>query len=449
MKLENKVIIIGRPNVGKSSLFNILTKSRKALVKNQPGVTRDLQYGQSEWCGKTFNVIDSGGLTFSKDIFSDLIREKVKSFISDDIEAIIFMLDYKSGICAEDREIFKIIKKTGKPFIIALNKIDRAEEFESAKYNYFEFGQSIESLSCERRWGIENLLDWVVKTLPGQEKEVLKTDDRITLSIIGKPNVGKSSLCNFLLAEERMLVSDVAGTTVDTIASEFEFKNKKYRLFDTAGIRRKVKSDLEILMTIKSKESWERSDIVLLIIDGLEGPSDQDAHLVQLILESHKTVILVVNKEDLGRQQISEFRKTIREKISQVFHFFPDIPIYFISAKTGSGIEKMFQGIQAHWEKINVKIKTSELNKFFSNTIRLAPAPVYGVKDVKFYYLTQTKQRPPSFIAFANYPDGVNLSYRRFLSKKIKEKWNLDGIPIRIFAMEHRKKNTLNSKNMM
>ncbi len=437
MSSKNKVAIIGRPNVGKSSLFNILTKSRNALVKNQPGVTRDLQYGQSQWCGKTFEVIDTGGLTFTKDIFSILIREKVRDFIADGVEAIIYMLDHKSGVCVEDKEIFKIIKKTGKPFIIALNKVDKVDEFESAKYEYFEFAQPIESISCEKRWGIENLLDWVIRILPNSEKDIVVDEEsRILLSIVGKPNVGKSSLCNFLLDEKRMLVSDVAGTTVDVIASNLQFNNKRYRLFDTAGIRRKVKSDLEMLMTLKSKESWKKSDIVLLMIDGLDDPSYQDAHLVHLILESNKSVILVVNKEDLGKQKIPEFKKTMRKKISRIFHFFPDIPIYFISAKTGSGIDKMFDGIQKHWEKINIKIKTSELNKFFSNTIRLAPAPVYGVKDVKFYYLTQTKQRPPSFIAFANYPDGVHLSYRRFLSKKIKENWNLDGVPIRIFAMK-------------
>jgi GTPase len=258
--------------------------------------------------------------------------------------------------------------------------------------------------------------------------------------MVGKPNVGKSSLCNCLLGVNRMLVSEIAGTTVDSVDSPFIYNDQKYIIVDTAGLRRQSKreDDIEIIASFKSKESIRRSDVVLLVIDGVEGPSEQDAKIMQQILEDHKGVIVVANKSDLAVNEVAKYRETFRAQVLKEFHFFIDVPVVFTSAKSGAGINDLFQKIEEVREKLNFKISTSKLNDFFFETIRKAPAPVWGISNVKFYYLTQTNQVPPSFIAFANQPDGVNPSYRRFLIKNLKEEFNLHGIPIRIFCMKSR-----------
>lgn len=432
MSNTNRVAIIGRPNVGKSTLFNVITESRKAVVKNQPGVTRDIQIEPAEWLGVDFDIIDTGGITEARDTFSPLIREAVLDIIST-VHALVIVMDARAGVCPEDRDLLRIAHESERPFIVALNKVDSPEQVEMAKAEFYELGIDPVACAFEKRWGVDILLDWVVEQFPKAPK--VEKRPGVTLAIIGKPNAGKSSLVNRLLGENRMLVSEVAGTTVDAIDTEMVRDNKYYTIIDTAGIRRraKQKDGLEILASFKSLDSIRRADIVLLVIDGMAGPADQDAKLVEEIVGSNKAVVVVANKVDLDKP---EFRKTFREQAANVFHFFEDIPIVFTSAKTGAGMKDLFGAIDLLWEKLNVDISTRELNDFFFEVIRQAPAPVYGTRDVKFYYLVQTHQVPPSFIAFANFPDGVDNSYRRFLSKRIKERWGLEGVPIRIYAMK-------------
>lgn len=428
-----KVAIIGRPNVGKSTLFNIITETRKAVVKNQPGVTRDIQIEPVEIWGKQFDLIDTGGVTEAGDLFSKLIREQVSEFLQT-VDLIVAVMDGRSGLIPEDKDIIRLAKQTGKPFLLVLNKVDQIQNEENAKIDFYEFGADMVAASFEQRRGISDILEWITGQIPEQ-----KIDQRegIRIAIVGKPNVGKSSICNCLLGTTRMLVSDVAGTTIDSIDSPFEYRGKKYILVDTAGLRRSARreDDLEIISAFKSQEAIRRADIVLLMVDGTEGPSDQDAKIMQAILEDHKGVILVANKSDLGTKEVPEYRKTFREQVDRVFHFFEDVQMVFTSAKYGNGIEDLFDMIEKVSAKMNIRISTSELNDFFFETIRKAPAPVWGTTNVKFYYLTQTYQVPPAFIAFANHPDGVSNSYRRFLIKNIKERWDLYGIPIRIFCM--------------
>lgn len=240
-----------------------------------------------------------------------------------------------------------------------------------------------------------------------------------------------------------MLVSEVAGTTVDSVDSPFIYNDEKYILVDTAGLRRQSRreEDIEIISAFKSKESIRRADLVLLVIDGVEGPSEQDAKIMQQILEDHKGVIVVANKSDLAVNEVDKYKETFKAQMEKEFHFFTDVPVVFTSAKSGAGIDNLFKKIEEVRRKLNFKVSTSELNDFFFDTIRKAPAPVYGISNVKFYYLTQTNQVPPSFIAFANHPDGVNPSYRRFLIKNLKEKFDLHGIPIRIFCMKSKRGN--------
>lgn len=432
-----KVAIIGRPNVGKSTLFNILTDSRKAVVKNQPGVTRDIQIEPVEIWGKKFDLIDTGGVTESQDLFSKLIKEQVSDFLFS-VDFVVVVMDGRAGLVPEDRDIIKLAKQTGRPILLVINKIDRQHEEDMAKADFYEFGLDIVGASFEQRRGLGEIMEWIHKSLP-ENTENIKEGMRIAM--VGKPNVGKSSLCNCLLGINRMLVSDIAGTTVDAVDSPFTYNNEKYILVDTAGLRRQSKreDDVEIISAFKSQESIRRADIVLLVIDGQQGPTEQDAKIMQSILEDHKGVILVANKSDLGSKSIENYRDIFRAQVEKVFHFFVDVPVVFTSAETGSGVNELLKEIEKVTQNINFRVSTSELNDFFFETIRKAPAPVWGTTNVKFYYLTQTYQKPPAFIAFANHPDGVTTAYRRFLIKNLKERFDLYGTPIRIFCMKSRR----------
>lgn len=442
MELNNnpvaKVGIIGRPNVGKSTLFNVLTRSRKAVVKNQPGVTRDILVESADWWGKCFDVIDTGGLTDSEDLISGLIKEHVLALL-DSLDLLVVVMDGKSGLMPEDRDIIRIAKESGKPFTIVVNKIDRILDAELVLSEFYEFGMDVLPASFERRSGVDEVVEWILEKAPEAKENVEMEGLRIC--VVGKPNVGKSSLCNHLIGQKRMLVSEMAGTTVDSVESSFVYNDKEYILVDTAGLRRQAKRNksddgVEILSAFKSHKAIDMADIVLLLVDATIGPTDQDAKLVEYILEQHKALIMVANKSDLAKEEIEGHRRWFRAKIEKEFHFFKDIPIQFTSALTGSGIKSLFEKVDDIWEKLNIKISTSQLNKFFYETIRQAPAPVYGTRNVKFYYLTQTNQKPPSFIAFANQPKGVTPAYRRFLVNRIKKQWELQEIPIRMFVMK-------------
>ena len=431
-----KVAIIGRPNVGKSSLFNILTNSRKSVVKNQPGVTRDIIIQQIDVWGKNFDLLDTGGITEAHDTFSVLIKEQVVDFLGT-VDLLLVIMDGRDGLLPEDRQLVRIAKESGKPFVIVANKIDSPHEDDLRKAEFFEFGVDVIGTSFETRRGLAELLEWIHGHLPEQIPVVR---EGLKVAIVGKPNVGKSSLVNALLGAKRMLVSDIAGTTVDAVDTPFMYNEKKYILVDTAGLRRSARreEDVEIISAFKSQESIRRADLVLLVIDGTMGPTDQDARILQTIIEDHKAVLVVANKSDLGRKEIPEYRKTFQGQIDDVFHFNDDVPIVYTSAKNETGLTELLNKVEWINEKLSLKITTSALNDFFYETIRKAPSPVYGVNNVKFYYLTQTKQKPPSFIAFANHPEGVDNSYRRFLTKNLKEKFDLWGVPIRIFVMKSR-----------
>lgn len=437
LAMAPKVAIVGRPNVGKSTLFNILTNTRKAVVKDQPGVTRDIQIEPIDIWGKNFDLIDTGGVTESPDLISKLIREQVTEFLHS-VDLVLAVMDGKGGLVPEDREIIKIAKQAGKPFLLIVNKVDRQHEEDMNLAEFFEFGVDVLGASFEQRRGIGEIMEWVHKKLPDTQVQPVAG---MRIAFVGKPNVGKSSLCNRFLGQKRMLVSPIAGTTVDSVDSPFLYNDKQYTIVDTAGLRKSARreEDVEIIAAFKSQESIRRANLIYLVIDGTIGPTEQDAKIMQTIVEDHKAVIIVANKSDLGRKQVEEYQKTFRAQIERVFHFFPDVPVVFTSAEKGFGIEDLLEETERISEKMRLRVPTSELNDFFFQTIRKAPAPVWGTTNVKFYYLTQTYQVPPAFIAFANHPDGVSPSYRRFLVKAIKEKWDLHGLPIRIFCMKSKR----------
>ncbi len=431
-----KVAIVGRPNVGKSTLFNIMTGSRKAVVKNQPGVTRDIMLEPCEVWGKHFDLIDTGGITEAHDTFSQLIREQVTEFLQT-VDYLLVVMDGRDGLIPEDREIIRIAKMTGLPFLLIVNKVDKVHEEDLKKSEFYEFGEDVLATSFEQRRGMAEILEWIHKQLPEQLEE---PQEGMRIAIVGKPNVGKSSMVNAILGQKRMIVSDIAGTTIDSVDTPYIFNNKKYIIVDTAGLRKSSRreDDLEIISAFKSQEAIRRADLVLLMIDGTEGPTDQDARIMQAILEDHKGVIVVANKSDLGKVEIPEYRKTFKDQMERTFHFFQDAHYVFTSAKNGTGVEELLEKIEWVSDKLQTRISTADLNDFFFQTIRKAPAPVWGIKNVKFYYVTQTMQKPPAFIAFANHPDGVDNSYRRFLIKNLKDKFDLSGIPLRIFVMKSR-----------
>ena len=435
-----KVAIVGRPNVGKSTLFNILTDSRKSVVKNQPGVTRDIIIEPCEIWGKGFDLIDTGGITEAHDTFSKLIREQVTEFLQV-VDLMVLVVDGRVGLVPEDAEIVRIAKQTGKPFVIVVNKVDSIQENENSKIEFYEFGVDLITTSFEQRRGLGELMEWIHNHLPVEQMTI---KEGTTIALVGKPNVGKSSMVNCLLGENRMLVSDIAGTTIDAVDTPFIFNQKKYILVDTAGLRRSARREehLEIISAFKSHESIRKADIVLLMIDGTEGPTDQDARIMQSILEDHKAVIVVANKSDLGRVEVLDYRKKFQEQCESVFHFYEDVPIVFTSATKNYGIQDLLEKIEWMSEKLSIRISTGDLNDFFFDAIRGAPAPVYGITNVKFYYITQTLQHPPSFIAFANHPQGVDNSYRRFVIKRLKDKFDLKGVPLRMFVMKSKDKVT-------
>lgn len=434
-----KVAIVGRPNVGKSTLFNLLTETRKAVVKDQRGVTRDLIIETAEVWGKDFDLIDTGGLTESPDLISKLIREQVVDFLQT-VDLILLVMDGREGLVPEDRDVVRICIETGKPFCMIINKLDQDHENEMQLAEFYEFGAELYPCSFEGRRNLAPMLEWLDKHLPApSETNVIAG---MTLAMVGKPNAGKSSLVNRLLGENRMLVSEIAGTTVDSVDTPFMHNGKMFILIDTAGLRKSARrdEDIEIIAAFKSHDSIRKADVVMLVVDGLLGPSDQDARILQSILEDHKAVILVANKSDIGDKEIPDYREKFRQQCHSVFHFYRDLPIVFTSAETGKGIGDLLDGIEWMHDKMNIRISTRDLNDFFFETIRKAPSPVFGVNNVKFYYITQTQQKPPSFIAFANSPDGVDNAYRRFIINNMKERFDLKGVPIRIFVMKNRAK---------
>lgn len=428
-----KVAIVGRPNVGKSSLFNKLTRSRAAMVKNEPGVTRDLLHDFCEWWGKGFEVIDTGGLTDSPDEISSLIKDQVSGFLQT-VDAIVMVVDGRVGMTPEDKDVFRQVNQLGKPFLVVVNKVDKTYEAELALSDFYAWGVDLLPAAFEKDFNIDQIVEWI---LSHSTEETEEKAEGFRLSLVGKPNAGKSSLANLLLGKDRMLVSTVAGTTVDSVEEAFEYDGKTYLLSDTAGLRKagKRSSELETLGTFKTRDAIDRSELVLLVVDAQVGLSHQDARIVEQCLEKHKALILVINKMDLTKETNKSYKAWFQDHLAKEFHFFRSIPYVFVSAKTGYGINHLFDKIEEVREKLGTRISTSKLNKFFTEVIKKAPSPVWGTENVKFYYLTQTKQKPPSFIAFANQPKGVTPAYRRFLINQIQREFDLEGIPIRIFVL--------------
>lgn len=435
------VAIIGKPNVGKSTFFNYLIGERKSIVEDTPGVTRDRVYGETTWRGKAFTVIDTGGIEFgAKDSITEQI--KIQAEIAIDLaDCIVFMTDVTSGVTSQDQDIALVLKKSKKPVILAVNKVDDFKRFENDVYEFYNLGFGDPTpVSSSHSKGIGDVLDKVYELLPDSDSQ--EDEDRIKVCLIGKPNVGKSSLINKILGENRLIVSDVAGTTRDSIDSYFENDHGKYIFIDTAGLRRhsKIDENIEKYSVLRTELAIERSDVCLLMIDCMEGVTEQDAKIAGLAHESGKAVIIVINKWDQYDKEngtLEKYTKDVYNKLSYLSY----APILFISAKTGKRVENLFELINEVSENNQLRVKTSVLNELLAEAIAMVQPPTDKGKRLKIYYMTQVATKPPTFAIFVNSKKLFHFSYERYIVNKIRDTFGFKGTPIRMLTREKSDKN--------
>jgi len=426
------VAVVGRPNVGKSTFFNRITRKKNALVDNTPGVTRDRHYGDAEWNDKAFSVIDTGGFaTNDKDEFAEQIRSQVRQAI-DDADAVVMILDGKGGVSPFDREIIDLFRRVSIPVFYVVNKIDGAEK-ESALYDFYSLGLDIlYPVSAEHGYGISDFLDDLVLELPDSGAQV--SEEMISLAVVGRPNAGKSSLINRILGEDRHVVSHLPGTTRDAIDSVCKVDGKQYRFIDTAGIRRKgrVSKKLEKFSIIKALRSLDQCDVALIVIDASEGITEQDIRVAGYAHERGCGSIFLLNKWDLVEKD-DKTVKTYYEKLRMEAKFLNFAPAMTISAVTGQRVSRIFQLIETVYRQYSTRVGTGVLNRIIENAIRKNEPSLHKGKRLKFYYAAQISTKPPTFIVFVNFPGAVHFSYHRYLMNQIREQAELDQTPIRLF----------------
>jgi len=426
------VAIVGRPNVGKSTLFNRLIGERKAIVDNISGVTRDRHYGKSDWIGKEFTVIDTGGYVVnSNDIFESSIREQVELAINE-ADVLLFVVDAVLDPNDLDIAFYQIIRQSNKPFLVVANKADNDERVFMAN-SYYALGiETLYPISSLSGSGTGELLDDLVGLLP--EGDVSLEDNIPKIAFIGRPNVGKSTICNTLLGEDRNIVTDIPGTTRDTLFVRYKAFNHDVFLVDTAGVRKKskVSEDIEFYSVMRSVRAIENVDVVALVIDAARGIEAQDMNLFGLAQKNGKGIVVVVNKWDLFEKNTNstkEYEALIKEKIAP----FVDVPILFVSAIKKQRVLKALESLISVYDSMNLKISTSKLNDFFLPIIEKTPPPSIKGKYIKIKYITQLPTPCPSFAFFCNLPQYIPDSYKRFLENKLRANFNLSGIPIRLF----------------
>ena len=431
------VAIIGKPNVGKSTFFNYLVGSRVSIVQDTPGVTRDRIYADTNWRGRNFTLIDTAGIEpDSEDIILSQMREQANLAISM-ADVIIFLTDIRQGITAADQEIAVMLKKSGKPIVLVCNKADNFEKDKEEIYEFYNLGLGEpHPISASNAIGIGDVLDKIYESFPEKTQDE-DEEDIIKVAVIGKPNVGKSSLINKILGENRTIVSDIAGTTRDAIDSRFENEKGKYILIDTAGIRRKskVKESIEKFSIMRTLLAIERADVCLMMIDAIEGVTDQDAKIAGEAHEAGKGIIIVVNKWDAYEKEtgtLEKYKKEIYNKLSYLSY----APILFISAKTGQRVDKLFDMINHVNEQNSMRVTTSVLNQVINEAIAIVQPPTDKGKRLKILYGTQASTKPPTFVIFVNDKELFHFSYERYLVNQIRKEFGLEGTPVRIMVRE-------------
>ena len=433
------VALVGRANVGKSTLFNRLTRQRRALVNNQPGVTRDRIYGRVEGFGRPFMLIDTGGVDLDA---SGRIENQVlcqADVALEEADAVIFLTDARQGPTPQDQEVIEKLRKSGKPLFVAVNKIDAPGQ-EALVHEFARWGVApVFPVSAEHGPGVAELVEAVARKLPAQAEAAPETEHRIRVAVVGRPNVGKSSWVNRLLKEERCIVSSLPGTTRDSIDTALEFGGQSYLLTDTAGIRRKGKTRqvLEKISVLMALKALERSDIAALLLDATQGVTDQDATIGGYILEKGRGCLICVNKWDLAAEQGLAW-KAFETEVRNRLKFLEFAPIMPISAATGQGTDQFFPRVEEVFREYDRTLPTSKLNACFEQAIEDNPMSTYRGKSLKLYYATQVRSRPPTIQCYMNYPQGVHFSYQRYLVNRLRKRFGLSGTPVRlIFKSRH------------
>jgi len=430
------VAIVGRPNVGKSTFFNRMLEQRKAIVDNVSGVTRDRQYGIADWNGKTFNLIDTGGFVpDTEDIFEKEIRKQVRIAI-DEADALVFMTDASAGITDLDDAMADMLRRTTKPVFLTVNKVDNNERMLEASEFYILGFDEVFFVSSMTGSGTGELLDAIVKLIPGEAetKEDAELAALPKFAIIGQPNVGKSSLLNALVGQERTIVSNIAGTTRDTIHTHYNMFQKEFVLIDTAGLRKKnkEKDDLEFYSVIRAIRAMDEADVCLLVLDAEKGITAQDVNIFSLAARKGKGIVMLVNKWDLMEKSTNtarDYEKHLKEKIAP----FTDVPVLFISAIDKTRIYKAMEVALEVYASKTRKIPTSKLNDIMLKAIEAHHAPVVRGNSIKIKYVTQLPTQVPSFAFFTNYPDDIKTPYRNYLENQLRQNFNFTGVPVRIF----------------
>lgn len=433
------VAIVGRPNVGKSTLFNALAGTQIAIVKDTPGITRDRIYADITWLDKSFTLIDTGGIEpDSKDIILSQMREQAQIAI-DTADVILFMVDVKQGLVDADLKVADMLRRSQKPVLLIVNKVDNFNKFMADTYEFYNLGIGDPiPISAANRMGTGDMLEKVVGSFP-QKDTADEEDDRPRVAIVGKPNVGKSSIINKLIGENRVIVSDIAGTTRDAIDTPIKYKGKEYVFIDTAGLRRKnkIKEELERYMIVRTVSAVERADVVVLVVDAEEGITEQDAKIAGIAHERGKGFIIAVNKWDI----IEKNDKTIyrfTEKVRSVLSFMQYAEILFISAKTGQRIGKLFDTIDAVVENCALRVSTGVLNEIMTEATAMQQPPSDKGKRLKLYYITQASVKPPTFVIFVNDKELMHFSYTRYIENQIRNSFGFRGTPLKFIIRERK-----------
>ncbi|MCD7745616.1 MAG: ribosome biogenesis GTPase Der [Lachnospiraceae bacterium] len=435
------VAIVGRPNVGKSTLFNALAGSNISIVKDTPGVTRDRIYADVEWLNLNFTLIDTGGIEpESKDIMLSQMREQAQIAI-DTADVIIFIVDCQQGLVDSDAKVADMLRRSHKPVVLVVNKVDSFQKYQADVYEFYNLGIGDPvPISAANRQGLGDMLD-VVTSYFDPEKVYTEEDERPRIAIVGKPNVGKSSLINKLLGENRLIVTDIAGTTRDAVDTAVKWKDKEYIFIDTAGLRRKskIKEEIERYSIIRTVSAVERADVVVMMIDATEGVTEQDAHIAGIAHERGKGIVIAVNKWDA----IEKDDKTIYEhtrKIRQVLSYMPYAEIIFISAETGQRLPKLFDTIDMVIQNQSMRVKTGVLNEIMAEAVALQQPPSDKGRRLKLYYITQARVKPPTFVVFVNDKDLMHFSYTRYLENQIRKAFGFRGTPLKFIIRERKDK---------
>ena len=433
------VAIVGRPNVGKSTLFNVLAGSRISIVKDTPGVTRDRIYADVSWTDRDFTMIDTGGIEpDSKDIILSQMREQAQIAI-DTADVIIFITDVRQGLVDADAKVADLLRRSKKPVVLAVNKVDNFQKFMMDVYEFYNLGLGEPvPISAASRLGLGDLLDEVIRYFPANSQEETE-DERPKVAIIGKPNTGKSSLINRLCGKDRVIVSDIAGTTRDAVDTEVTFHGQEYVLIDTAGIRRKskIKEEIERYSIIRAVTAVERADVVILLIDGTEGVTEQDAKIAGIAHERGKGIIIAVNKWDIvEKDDKTIYRQT--ERIRQILSFLSYAEIMFISAKTGQRLHKLYEMIDLVMQNNSMRVATGVLNEIMSEAVALQQPPSDKGKRLKLYYMTQVSVKPPTFVIFVNDKELMHFSYTRYLENRIRDAFGFRGTALKFIIRERK-----------